>query len=391
MADDTTVTEEPREDTHASDLLEGQDLDAIESGVTEDLIGGTPDTGEDGDVAPAPDDPAVPDEAESSHPATPASLVDRLGEIGFSDIADDEDGINRLIEAFQSSQHQAEERGRQLDAAQPLVNYGNQYLAQQAQQNQVPAATTPEAVTNPWNPPKYDAAATERYREINPETGTGQWKTDTPAEIRANADAYQAHIEDWSHRLTTEPDKALAPIVNHMIEQRLQEFRSSFDTERTQEQEDSFWGVVRERNPWLFHLDPVTNQPMNDPRTGDPMLSPAGISISQHMDRLEGLGDPRQVWEYAVLAHKAQINEGVQPSNGTPAPTTTPATTAAATKQRKQSEHLRRAAGHVPDRSGSLPTPEQPSETSQNPQLRPGQKLMQQAALDGVGNFWDQG
>jgi hypothetical protein len=135
--------------------------------------------------------------------------------------------------------------------------------------------------------------------------------------------------------------------------------------------------------------DPLTNAPMIDPSTGFPALSEAGVRISQHMDRLEGIGDPRTVWDYAVKAYQSEVNQGVPaPTAGTATSTApAPAETAATKKAKKQSEHLRRAAGHVPERSGSLPTPGQPGETSQNPHLRPGQKLMQQAAADGV-EFW---
>jgi hypothetical protein len=53
--------------------------------------------------------------------------------------------------------------------------------------------------------------------------------------------------------------------------------------------------------PWMFDVDPRTNQPAYDPITGQPVYSEAGQMVIQEITRLEqqGLNDPRQVWELA--------------------------------------------------------------------------------------------
>lgn len=326
-------------------------------------------------------DEADSEEIEESRP----SLIQRLGELGFQDLADEEEATARIIEAYQAERQRAEERDRALMAAQPLIQYGNQYLAQQSRGQDEAPAPKQEATDEPWwAPPQYDHTVVEKYRERDPETGEGRWKEGTPDSVRESAEAYQAYIDKWATDLTTRPNEVLAPAIRAVVREELGNFRQESEREQSQKREQEFWGSIQTDNPWLFRMDPVSKSPMVDPHSGEKILSDAGARIAQHMESLKGIEDPRTVWNYAVKAYQAETNEAASS-------TTDAEQQATATAEQRRQEHLRRAAQHVPDRSGSLNNKTGDDDNaSQNRHLRPGQKLVAQAAAEGV-SLWNEG
>ncbi len=356
------------EETRAA-LLEGQEVDPDnepDENPADDPSQSPPEPAETTDL-PEPDEGAPDSEGEG---APPAAFLEQLSELGFENVETEEDGRARLLESYQQYRGEMDELRQQLKTLQPMAEYGQQYLEELRANKRQTQAPQAEAETDKpwWNPPKFEMGWLERYRETDPESGAPRWKENTPADVRTSVEAYQAYLEDWADGLTRRPDELLPPIIEAIARPL---FERLYEERHTAESDDQFVNELRSQNDWLFEKDPRTNQITN-------RLSREGQLVSHFIDEAARLGiaDARQQWEYGKRMYRLAVLEDEAQSNGK----TTTARQTAATKRR---QHQRRSsvAENPAERGGSTQTESLP----QNTNLSPGQRLLEQMELDGVG------
>lgn len=296
--------------TDAAELLEGQDVEALEA-EQEEVLSSSSGAGQAAEAeAEAADSPTLdasssdggppPVEAEPTEPTEPTEpdldLTQRLLDLGFKDV-DDSSGPGRLLETYEHQQQQLETLQQQIAQMQPLVQYGHQHLAalQSSSGGGQPGASQPVAEPEPseswWSPPQFDANWMERYREPDP-TSTGQfrWKENTPAEVMANTQSYQQYIQDWADNLTSRPQEVLPPIIEQVV---VPLFEKMYEERRNQETSGSFIEGLRESNDWLYERDPRTNEATNK-LSAEGQQAMEWASEAQEM----GISDTRQQWQY---------------------------------------------------------------------------------------------
>jgi hypothetical protein len=380
--DNADATPEPdnNEPSLSDQLLEGQDLDALNAdddlSTDDDISQATDVPGDGGQPAHATggEPPELDDDLEGGDHT---SLVQRISELGFADVESDDEALERLIEAYQLTSAERAQYEQQVRQLEPLANYGTQYIVQQ--QQQIPRADqqpegAPKEPEKWWNPPHFDHLEAERYREFDPDTGGQRWKAETPAEVKISAQQYQAYLEKWSQDLVHRPAEVLPKIIEQEFD-RL--FEDRYGSRMRQQTEESFYDTKeRENAHWLYRIDPVTKRIQQD-REGYPVVTPAGELMLGQMERLrqKGLTDPEDVWEFAlnsVRAHYAQNQQGRQQASAS----------AQETARRKREEHARRGSA-LPDRSGSFNSPEVPGDVPQNRKLSIGDRLLQEAEASG--------
>lgn len=371
-------------------------------------------SGEEGDAESGDSSPAQPDgssaaTAQPSHAAQPpgdssgspehsddsssSTLLDRLREAGFQDIEDEEQATERLYDAFIDRDRQLSELREQVEQLRPLAALASEMIRGQSAvprsetSGQIESKQEPKSPDVPWGEiPSLDMQLVYRYRERDPETGAWKWSQDTPADIRQKAEQYELAAEQWSNRLIYNPQEvfqkgttwALVQAIENrdpsVIEALDKYIEQKVGRKLEQQTEEQFIEQIERENPWIYRTDPVTGKPVIDPYSGNPVPSDEGALVFHHIDRLrsQGVRDPRLLWEYAVAAVGRSQNQ----SSGDSSSQTE-------SREQRNADFLRRHAETTPDRSGSLDTPEK----SQNKNLRPGQKLLQEAQVSGV-DFW---
>ncbi|HZN34473.1 MAG TPA: hypothetical protein VFB80_11665, partial [Pirellulaceae bacterium] len=186
--------------------------------------------------------PAAPPNAGAppAAPATPPNpRLAKLAALGFENVKDEGEALDRLYDAHVQMKDQF---GQQLQ----------QTLEQVRAQVQPPAA--PEAGQRPkfFDPPKVDLAVVAQYREAD-----GNWKENTPAEVKNAALAYQGYVEAFGRKLLTDPEATLAPLIER-IAARVAEERYGQAT--AQQQEAQFFERAYAENEWLFEKSPHTGR-----------------------------------------------------------------------------------------------------------------------------------
>lgn len=317
--------------------------------------------------------------SQSSPSAGPAStpFVSELAELGFADVADEQEGQRRLLESYRQAEEQRARLAEQMRELQPWVQYGRQYYDQMSDpafqqlmaQRQGPAAPQPAPpAERPWYiAPEYDAETVARYRQASV-GADGQvvydWKPNTPAEVRKQYEAYQQHTELVSDRLVRDPygavgeiaASAVLPVVQQMLDRY---FAERVDAVRQQEQlQSSAQRLIEQNAEWLYERDPRTNGPMQryDAATGQPYVSfsPEGqrfYGYLQEANRI-GISSPEQRWEYAAMKRQLEQSQPSQPESQQPPPPSAPAPT----RDARTADYLKRAAKAqtpAPNRGGA--------------------------------------
>lgn len=334
---------------------------------------------------------------------TPLDLLERLNTLGFQNVTDVDDAQRRLIEAYEQQTRELEDSRREREQQATLANYGQQYLAHLAQQQQAQQAgqpvphlglpQSPTGVSLPGQPfsgqpqapskalfPTPPPAGWERYRERD-EAGEVVWKANTPAEIRAQVDAYEQQVDRWSNDLVYRPQEALSPVISEIVNRQVQENLQQILAEQSQRQ---FIEELRQKNDWMYQRDPRTNQVAVDARTGNVLLTPDGQRTMEYVARAEQMGITN-IHDQWTFANQQRELEQLRAQTAALANQQTAQQTAAA----KKTEHLRRGAalpaGAPTDRAGSLaPRYAQDQQPPQNTNLTPGQSLA--ATLRANGN-----
>lgn len=382
---------ESAQDDHSSMLLEGQDVEALEARVEDDSDPEVP--GETPVETPTEETPADDAPVETPEEPPAASFIDELGVDGFEDVANDHDGQARLLEAYRQQQQQITEARQQADQNRQLAEYGQRYLAELEQSratSQTQATQQPAERKHWYNPPKFDAALTDQYREIQTDPTTGErteaWKDGTPAEIRASFEAYRAHQERWTHDLINRPHEVLPTVVTHSFVDAIERgdpevmaamdklFDERYGARQQQQTDEQYWNQMEQENAeWLFQKDPRTDQIARD-ADGYEVLSPEGIQFQHYLEtaRRDVGDDARKQWHYANLMRNGAQHQvqAAQQSASEQAQQTT---------QDKRAAHLRNGANNpasTRNRGGSMAPQEAPSTRSQNPHISPGQHLV---------------
>jgi len=352
-------------------------------------------------------EPAVEPVAEPV--AAAPSYLDRVKELGFENVANDQDAFDRLAEAYRQREQQLAQVQNEYQRAQPFVQYGQQYIQQlqnpdfarfQAQQSgrQAPA---PEPAADPskwWAPPQYDPTLISKYQEVVVDAdGTKSlgWKANTPAEIRAGVESFQVQKERWADELVSNPQKALTPFKQELKHEFMNEVRQMFDqvlgSTNKQREIETFADRIRtENSEWMYENDPRTGGLLADPVSGDPVLSTQGQLATRYIQRAEQIGiqDPYEQWNYAVgmlNAYQTAQNQQQAPTPGPQMPVVTPAQVADTKKQELLARG--RGANSIPSRGGSVPPIESPARktSAQNKNLSPGEQLRTELRRAGVG------
>ena len=311
------------------------------------------------------------------------SMVDRIAEAGFAPVEGEteEQAFSRLVSGYQQRNQEFQDLSGRQSQLEQLAGYGQQHLANLSQPQAAPAQPVVKEEPKPWwDAPVVDADLVKEYRQntIDPTTGAQVegWKDNTPAEVRAGVEQYQAYHQKWANDLTYSPDKVLPPIIEQIATRRFEEMFA----ERTaaMKQDSFFTRIETDHASELYEIDPITQRPVTDPQTGDYIFSQHGLAVQQSMAQFRdaGVSDPELQWEFA---NRAVQSSGVQAQFTATAATTT-ATQAAASKR---SQHTRRAAGLVP-RGGSNTPADTPGGPPQNIHSSPGHEMV--ALLNGDSN-----
>lgn len=349
-------------------------------------------------------------QASPSSPGDPSAAsryLQRVKELGFENVSSEDEAIDRLIDSYQRTQQHFQQVQQAYQQAQPYVQYGQQYLQQlqnpafqQFQnQSQQPAAEQQQDPREWWNPPQYDPMMVDKYREIVIDPATGarslEWKANTPAEVRASVEAHQAYRERWAEELVNNPQRALQPFKEEVLNDMRQELQYMFGSTEQQREVNNFAQRIKEENAdWMFEQDPRTGRVALDPVSGQPVWSQQGQMAAHYIEEAESIGisDPYKQWNYAILNLQnlyAQQMQYAQPQTMQSAPP--PATVEQVAEQKKQ-ELLTRGrsvpgTNSIPSRAGSVPPPDADMKRgrSQNKNSSAGQKILSDLKRAGVG------
>ena len=325
----------------------------------------------------------------------PPGFLDHVQGAGFQDVQSVEDAQSRLLDAYSQAQNltdhlidQNDFLQQQAQQANQWADYGRRWMDLQqdpgyqgyVQQGQQPQEQAPQEPEGWWAPPEVDQDEVQRWREQmqDPQTGAlyWDWRADTPPEIKNAAEKYVGYVQQWTDDLTSRPQEVLPKIVEKEFDRLFLDRMSTLYQEQNNQ-----WSQINQQNAvedinnrnadWLYQTDPRTNQLMTD-RQGQPVMSQEGQQVTGYVQQLRqsGMTDPNQIWNVATQLMAGQIATGMVSNQ-------------AAASERNM-EHLQRGAGHIPDRSGSVPTESTPSPRSQNQHLSAGEKLRQQALADGL-------
>ena len=387
MAKDTKAPETPdapaapegdstEEFDHRAALLEGQN---VEDESTE--APSTPDPDDTKTASDVPDpSPEVSPSSETTDAATgenvddsptAPSFLDQVRQLGYEG-DDAEEASLALLETFRNMAGQYDDIQQQL-----------QQLQGQQQQPQQPAAPETPEPTEPehwWKPPEFSPEWFEKYREVtldaagNPQIG---WKKDTPPEVQRNAQAYQDYVEQWADDLVRRPHEILPQIIRQEFDRYFDERYGAIEEERAVA---DFANTIREEHSnWMY---------TQDPRTGREVLTPEGQRISELIQEVGQMGvtNPQQQWELAVAKfdYERRLN---QPPQTIQPPQEDGATTEDANEvaAKKRKNHLKKGASQgMQNRTGSVAPAELEPQRPQNPNLSPGEQLLQQLKQDGA-------
>lgn len=237
-------------------------------------------TGTSQQAADANQPPAgTPTGTPAAEPAV-SPVIERLRSLGFKDVADEKQGTERLLSAFEQSREQQETLAMQIEQLrqQNLVMQSQlaQTVAPSQPGRQVPSAVSTPAAVEPDDPwpkiPTLDIGVQQAIQKYRTADG---WQPNTPPAVIQRAGEWQAAVEDWQFRLSMDPKGALQPIIDHEVKKAVQQIlggepqqfvEQQFEARSKQEAQQTEVAQAWERvSPWMWQADPVTQQPSKMP------------------------------------------------------------------------------------------------------------------------------
>jgi len=249
--------------------------------TSQQMLSDMPDVFSTSDAAKTPDAAAQP--APDAAAPTVSPVIERLRSLGFQDVADEKQGTERLLTAFEQARQQQQALEDQINQIRQQNLLMQSQLAQQiTQPGQTPGRQAPGAVptpasvepADPWPAfPQMDMGMWQTVQKWR--TPEGEWKPGAPTDVMARATQWEAAINDWQAKLIMNPKEALQPIIDFEVKKALQEvmggdpkqvFEQQFETRSKQEQQQAEVAQAWERvNPWMWQADPLTQQPSRNP------------------------------------------------------------------------------------------------------------------------------
>lgn len=314
-----------------------------------------------------------------SQPAGAApDFLSAMRDAGFADVADEQAARDRLLEAYRQQQQQIADAQRRIAEMEPLAGYGVEHLQRLREGGSQSSAGAAPAQSGAqqgqpkkwWDPPSLDMAAVQRYYKFNPTTGEQEWARETPAAVRAAAEAYTEYVEGWQHKLLSNPPAALEEPMRQVALQVVTELFGGIPPQELPERLDLtgerrlFENLVAEHGSRIFVTSPITNQLDHD------RMTPFGESLQKYLIEAGQLGitAPDRKLAYAMKLANADhpVPQAVR--------------TTEQREQHRQDVRRRAAATGVPQRNGSENLETRP----QNKNLSPGRELV--ASLSGLNS-----
>lgn len=311
--------------------------------------------------------PAETETTETSAPPPARTIAELAAEAGFADVKDDADATARLFTALREHREAAEAAARRAQQLEELQLYREQYGQQQQQATQ-PNTASQAKTSDPFTPPELDEAAIAFYYDAASKT----WKDGTPPELKAQAQRYEQWRRDWQRKLVDTPRDALGPLVEQMLEAKLAERLAQHQQQTAEEAAQQQF--LATSASWLYAIDPMTNVPRKDPRTGQYLLSVEGQVFESYMNEAaeSGIAEFSKQLAYANrMKRLAQLE-----SQATHQTTAQQAQQTNAQHKQDVTALSRASVNQNPSRSGSFAQPG--DRGSQNPRLSAGQKLLQE-------------
>jgi hypothetical protein len=302
--------------------------------------------------------------------AAPLTLSQRVAELGFQGVESEEDAQSRLIEAFQQRDFQAKQLEQRAQQLEELIRLREMAAQQGVQPPAVPPTPAGQANGSKWwNPPQVNQDQVELY------TGPdGNWKPETPLEVKQQVERYNAYRKQWLNKLTNDPEQALQPMLEDYFERKWQERQTALEA-KTQE-EAVVQKFLREAD-WMYQIDPVSKMPRQDGRGGF-LISADGQRFGQYMEEASNLGIPTHAGQ---IQYAMKLRELEKLSTQVGQQTTTQQVQQ--TNEQKKRELLQRAMPG-PSTGGTFPNPGE-QQRSQNPRLSLGEKVL--AAMQRNGDL----
>lgn len=260
----------------------------------------TPEVPAEATPSPAPSAPTEAAAQTQTTPETPsyASARDYAARaLGYKadSYADDESFLRALVTGEQTYR-------RQLDEARQLAQYGHLYLQQQQQPK---PADKPDPLARykapEFNPAWLSMVEKDEQGNLRVRPGSGA----DPA-IIPKLHAYQNHQAEVAQQLTRDPVGFLKDMVENIAAEKAQALvQEQFQRHQSEQYVNSF---LRDNSSWLLQQD-SQGRIVQNPATGQAMLTPAGTRFLHYMQEAEryGITNPAAQEAYATNGLKAEL------------------------------------------------------------------------------------
>jgi hypothetical protein len=293
------------------------------------------------ETPPASDAAPTPPSTPSTTP--PFSVLGYLKQQNFdtSRFQSDEAAAQAMLASHQHGAQLQElaELGRRYSQHAPAFE---QFIQQQQQQQAQPKQGW-------WKAPEWNDGWMSQV-DVDPQTGEMKVKAGFDPSIPQKINAFRAHQRDFIQKFTIDPIGSIKEGLQELIQPMLQEH---FQQNLSSYQDQMFTNdTLRQNAGWMF-VRGQNGEPINNPMSGKPVMSPAGQRYAQLvMESAQmGIRDVRHQDAYARRILSGEL--ALQGAN--------PAQIDALNSQHKQSAL---AAAHQPNHSGSMAP-------ATNPQVQP--------------------
>jgi len=290
-----------------------------------------PDVPGEGEPGDSPEPQVMSDPVDSDVPdlvsdPVPTTLFDRLRDDHELDLSTKYESEDELVKGLANAvraigrRDELSELGRQYQQHAPEFN---EYL--QSKQEPIPEVVPEDDVW--WKAPEWDDSWNKYIKRD--EHGDQFMDESTPLLVRQKIEERQQHLARWTHSLTTDPDKALAPALDRVRRQAVTEaqdwFMSQQSEQQTRYQADQ---IVNQNMEWMFGVN-SSGQILRD-AGGNTVLTPMGRSYVENVYQLAegGMSDPARLDHVAKQLAQSQmssprgkvaLNTPVIPSESRPA------------------------------------------------------------------------